>query len=168
MKNLHLLGFTSRLSLTQIAIGAKKSSAFFFAPLRLCREKILIRPNYGRQRDNGKTGRGEQEFWRVHGGQGSQPDVRAGSVFGLLGPNGAGKTTTIRMIVNITAPDSGTISLFGRHIDSELAGPHRLPAGRARVLQENAGRRSVAILCRVEKRARQGQSRRRSTSGSHA
>jgi ABC-2 type transport system ATP-binding protein len=47
-------------------------------------------------------------------------DVRAGRVFGLLGPNGAGKTTTIRMIVNITAPDSGSIMLFGRHIDSEL------------------------------------------------
>ena len=46
--------------------------------------------------------------------------VRAGRVFGLLGPNGAGKTTTIRMIVNITAPDSGTIELFGRTIDSEL------------------------------------------------
>src|SRR5215213_573732 len=47
-------------------------------------------------------------------------DVRAGRVFGLLGPNGAGKTTTIRMIVNITAPDSGTILLFGRHIDADV------------------------------------------------
>src|SRR5919112_5180937 len=46
--------------------------------------------------------------------------VRAGRVFGLLGPNGAGKTTSIRMIVNITAPDSGSISLFGRKIDPEL------------------------------------------------
>ncbi len=46
--------------------------------------------------------------------------VRAGRVFGLLGPNGAGKTTTIRMIVNITVPDSGTISVFGRKIDSQL------------------------------------------------
>jgi ABC-2 type transport system ATP-binding protein len=46
--------------------------------------------------------------------------VRAGRVFGLLGPNGAGKTTTIRMIVNITAPDSGAIDLFGRKIDAEL------------------------------------------------
>lgn len=36
-------------------------------------------------------------------------DVRAGRVFGFLGPNGAGKTTTIRMIVGITAPDSGRI-----------------------------------------------------------
>src|SRR4026207_2093162 len=47
-------------------------------------------------------------------------DVRAGRVLGWLGPNGAGKTTTIRMIVNITAPDSGTILLFGRRIDSNL------------------------------------------------
>lgn len=46
--------------------------------------------------------------------------IRAGRVFGLLGPNGAGKTTTIRMMVNIAAPDSGTIELFGRKIDSEL------------------------------------------------
>ena len=46
--------------------------------------------------------------------------ARAGRVFGLLGPNGAGKTTTIRMIVNITRPDSGSISIFGRKIDAQL------------------------------------------------
>ncbi|HJT65307.1 MAG TPA: ATP-binding cassette domain-containing protein [Pyrinomonadaceae bacterium] len=46
--------------------------------------------------------------------------VRAGRVFGLLGPNGAGKTTTIRMIVNITAPDTGTIALFGGTINAEV------------------------------------------------
>jgi len=42
--------------------------------------------------------------------------VRAGRVYGLLGPNGAGKTTTIRMIVGITAPDEGTLELFGRPV----------------------------------------------------
>jgi len=47
-------------------------------------------------------------------------DVRAGRVFGLLGPNGAGKSTTIRMIVNITVPDTGSIKLFGTKIDSQL------------------------------------------------
>ncbi len=46
--------------------------------------------------------------------------VRAGRIFGLIGPNGAGKTTTIRMIVNITAPDSGTIELFGKQINPSL------------------------------------------------
>jgi ABC-2 type transport system ATP-binding protein len=40
--------------------------------------------------------------------------VPQGIVYGLLGPNGAGKTTTIRMILNIMAPDAGTISVFGR------------------------------------------------------
>ncbi len=46
--------------------------------------------------------------------------VSAGRIFGLIGPNGAGKTTTIRMIVNITAPDSGSIELFGQRITPEL------------------------------------------------
>ena len=46
--------------------------------------------------------------------------VRAGRIFGLLGPNGAGKTTTIRMITNITAPDSGRIELFGKVITPEM------------------------------------------------
>jgi ABC-2 type transport system ATP-binding protein len=40
--------------------------------------------------------------------------VPRGTVYGLLGPNGAGKTTTIRMILNIIAPDSGSISILGR------------------------------------------------------
>src|SRR5665648_19779 len=36
------------------------------------------------------------------------------SIFGLLGPNGAGKTTLIRIINQITAPDSGEIILNGK------------------------------------------------------
>jgi ABC-2 type transport system ATP-binding protein len=40
--------------------------------------------------------------------------IAEGSVFGLLGPNGAGKTSTIRMMIGITAPDSGEIKVFGR------------------------------------------------------
>jgi len=42
--------------------------------------------------------------------------ARRGRIFGLLGPNGAGKTTTIRMIVGITAPDSGAVELFGQRL----------------------------------------------------
>ena len=45
--------------------------------------------------------------------------VPRGVVFGLLGPNGAGKTTTIRMIMNITAPDTGEIRVLGRPMDRE-------------------------------------------------
>ena len=33
-------------------------------------------------------------------------------MFGLLGPNGAGKTSSIRMMMGITMPDSGQVSLF--------------------------------------------------------
>jgi ABC-2 type transport system ATP-binding protein len=40
--------------------------------------------------------------------------VPRGSVYGLLGPNGAGKTTTIRMILNVIAPDVGSISVLGQ------------------------------------------------------
>ncbi|MBM4193123.1 MAG: ATP-binding cassette domain-containing protein [Gemmatimonadetes bacterium] len=39
--------------------------------------------------------------------------VPRGTVYGLLGPNGAGKTTTIRMLLNIIAPDTGTITVLG-------------------------------------------------------
>jgi ABC-2 type transport system ATP-binding protein len=45
--------------------------------------------------------------------------VPAGSIFGLLGPNGAGKTSSIRMIMNITAPDSGEVEVFGHPRTSE-------------------------------------------------
>ena len=45
--------------------------------------------------------------------------VRPGRIFGLLGPNGAGKTTSIRMIMDIIAPDSGSIRIFGNPRDEE-------------------------------------------------
>lgn len=40
--------------------------------------------------------------------------VNKQSIFGLLGPNGAGKTTLIRIINQITAPDSGEVFLEGK------------------------------------------------------
>jgi ABC-2 type transport system ATP-binding protein len=39
--------------------------------------------------------------------------VDQGEIFGLIGPNGAGKTTTIRMMMDITKPDSGSVNIFG-------------------------------------------------------
>jgi len=44
--------------------------------------------------------------------------IEAGQMFGLLGPNGAGKTSSIRMMMGITMPDAGTISLFGKPFES--------------------------------------------------
>jgi ABC-2 type transport system ATP-binding protein len=46
--------------------------------------------------------------------------MRRGEILGLLGPNGAGKTTTMRMIMNIIAPDSGTIKILGENFSERL------------------------------------------------
>ncbi|PKP27539.1 MAG: ABC transporter ATP-binding protein [Bacteroidetes bacterium HGW-Bacteroidetes-19] len=51
--------------------------------------------------------------------------IEKGSVFGLLGPNGAGKTTLIRILNQITAPDTGVVLFKERPIqknDIELIG----------------------------------------------
>lgn len=45
--------------------------------------------------------------------------IPEGSIYGLLGPNGAGKTTLIRIINQITAPDSGKVLFNGRELRSE-------------------------------------------------
>jgi len=42
--------------------------------------------------------------------------VPKGSIYGLLGPNGAGKTSLIRIINQITLPDSGEIILDGERL----------------------------------------------------
>jgi len=47
--------------------------------------------------------------------------VPQGSIYGLLGPNGAGKTSLIRIINQITMPDSGEILL-----DGEKLAPHHV------------------------------------------
>jgi ABC-2 type transport system ATP-binding protein len=45
--------------------------------------------------------------------------TKKGEIFGLLGPNGAGKTSLIRIINQITGPDSGKVFLEGREIRRE-------------------------------------------------
>jgi ABC-2 type transport system ATP-binding protein len=39
--------------------------------------------------------------------------VQKGTVFGFIGPNGAGKTSTIKMLVGLSHPTSGTITVGG-------------------------------------------------------
>lgn len=45
--------------------------------------------------------------------------IPKGSIFGLLGPNGAGKTTLIRVVNQITMPDSGLVKLDGEPLSQK-------------------------------------------------
>ena len=47
-------------------------------------------------------------------------DIPAGSFYGLVGPNGAGKTTTIKMLTGLLMPDSGSASIFGNDVWSDV------------------------------------------------
>src|SRR5215468_8234840 len=49
--------------------------------------------------------------------------IAPGETVALLGPNGAGKTTTIDMVLGLTRPDSGSVTLFG------MSPPHAVAAG---------------------------------------
>ena len=45
--------------------------------------------------------------------------VPKSSIYGLLGPNGAGKTTLMRIINQITAPDSGNVLFEGENLNKK-------------------------------------------------
>jgi ABC-2 type transport system ATP-binding protein len=66
------------------------------------------------------------------------------SIYGLLGPNGAGKTTLIRIINQITGPDSGELYLNGRKLlpeDVQLIG--YLPEERGLYKKMKVGEQSL-------------------------
>ncbi len=46
-------------------------------------------------------------------------NIEQGKIFGLLGPNGAGKTSLIRIITQITAPDSGEVIFNGERLSED-------------------------------------------------
>jgi ABC-2 type transport system ATP-binding protein len=50
--------------------------------------------------------------------------VGPGQTLGLLGPNGAGKTTTMRMLMGLSRPSSGSISIFGIPLANGLKQVH--------------------------------------------
>jgi ABC-2 type transport system ATP-binding protein len=54
-----------------------------------------------------------KSYGEVKAVQGVNITIHAGETLALLGPNGAGKSTTIDMMLGLTRPDSGTVSLFG-------------------------------------------------------
>ena len=51
--------------------------------------------------------------------------VRSGEVFGFLGPNGAGKSTTIDLLLDYTAPTTGSVRVLGHDVTAEAAAVRR-------------------------------------------
>ena len=45
--------------------------------------------------------------------------VPQGAIYGFLGPNGAGKSTTLKMILGLTRPTDGSITLFGTPVNGQ-------------------------------------------------
>jgi lipooligosaccharide transport system ATP-binding protein len=45
--------------------------------------------------------------------------IRSGECFGLLGPNGAGKTTTLRMLLGLTEPECGSLTVMNYAIPAQ-------------------------------------------------
>jgi ABC-type multidrug transport system ATPase subunit len=66
-----------------------------------------------------------QDLTKTYPGQGQPANkcislqIYEGEVFGLLGANGAGKTTLVRQMVNLLQSTSGSITLYGRPVNSD-------------------------------------------------
>ncbi|PCH71529.1 MAG: ABC transporter ATP-binding protein [Bacteroidales bacterium] len=72
--------------------------------------------------------------------------VPKGSIFGLLGPNGAGKTTLIRIINQITGPDSGEVLFDGKPlIPSDITRIGYLPEERGLYKKMKIGEQAIYL-----------------------
>jgi ABC-2 type transport system ATP-binding protein len=71
--------------------------------------------------------------------------ARPGRVTGFLGPNGAGKSTTMRVLVGLTPPTSGSVTISGRRF-SDLPNPGREVGVLLDASAQHAGRTGREIL----------------------
>lgn len=73
-------------------------------------------------------------------------DIPQGEIFGLLGPNGAGKTTLIRIINQITIPDSGTVTFNGKPLNQDtIASIGYLPEERGLYKKMKVGEQALYL-----------------------
>jgi ABC-2 type transport system ATP-binding protein len=56
-----------------------------------------------------------KNFGSVQAVKGIDLDIASGEIVAFLGPNGAGKTSTIDMILGLSQPTAGEVSVFGMH-----------------------------------------------------
>ena len=83
----------------------------------------------------------QKRYGRLHALAQVDLDVAQGEAFGLVGANGAGKTTLIKCLLDLAAPDAGTIEIFGvpakraasrrplSYLPERFAPPHYLRGG---------------------------------------
>jgi len=71
--------------------------------------------------------------------------AQPGRVTGFLGPNGAGKTTTMRVMVGLSAPTSGSVTIGG-HKYSDIPNPGRHVGVLLDASAQHAGRTGREVL----------------------
>lgn len=72
--------------------------------------------------------------------------IEEGVIFGLLGPNGAGKTTLIRILNQITAPDTGKVLFHGREMSrDDISRIGYLPEERGLYKKMNVGEQALYL-----------------------
>jgi ABC-2 type transport system ATP-binding protein len=62
-----------------------------------------------------------KSYGDVHAVAGVDLTIAPGEVVALLGPNGAGKSTTVDMLLGLTRPDAGTVTVFGANPHDAVA-----------------------------------------------
>ena len=73
-------------------------------------------------------------------------DIPERCIYGLLGPNGAGKTTLIRILNQITAPDSGEVRINGEVLcQKHIAHIGYLPEERGLYKQMKVGEQAIYL-----------------------
>ncbi|MFB9930367.1 ABC transporter ATP-binding protein [Amycolatopsis halotolerans] len=79
--------------------------------------------------------------------------IAPGEVVALLGPNGAGKSTTVDMILGLTKPDEGTVSVFGQTpADAVRAGMIGAMLQGGTLLDDLTVRETVGLVAKLHRR----------------
>src|SRR5262245_24203187 len=90
-----------------------------------------------------------ESLTKKYGGRAVVDDIsftaRSGRVTGFLGPNGAGKSTSMRMMVGLTRPTSGRVTISGRRF-ADLPNPGSQVGVMLDASAQHAGRSGRQIL----------------------